>query len=71
MKALVALTAAVIAFAVPWMSPLGGERPRVRTESAKGLSQLDAVIEAEKKKASKKVQLNATRPSADSCRPPQ
>ncbi|MFK0202761.1 COG1470 family protein [Streptomyces lavendulae] len=51
LKALIALIVALVAFAVLWISPVGGKRPEANSESAKGPSQLEAVRQAEKETA--------------------
>ncbi|MGW6412614.1 hypothetical protein ACWF95_36330 [Streptomyces vinaceus] len=61
LKAVVTLTAAVAAATALWFSPLGGQRPKARTETAPGPSQEQAreqtqqqAAEAEKEQADKK-----------------
>ncbi|MFJ8312928.1 MULTISPECIES: hypothetical protein [unclassified Streptomyces] len=54
MKALIALTAVVVAAVALWLSPVGGKKPTVKTESVKGPSQVEAVQQAEKKAADEK-----------------
>ncbi|MFE3553435.1 hypothetical protein ACFXKW_00925 [Streptomyces sp. NPDC059193] len=56
LKALIMAVTAVVAFAVLWISPVGGKKPKVAAESAKGPSQMEAVQEAEKKEADAKKQ---------------
>jgi cytoskeletal protein RodZ len=54
LKALIALTAVVIALVALWISPVGGEKPKAETETAKGPSQVAEVKKAEKREADKK-----------------
>ncbi|WP_438297516.1 COG1470 family protein [Streptomyces sp. HUAS TT7] len=54
MKALIALTAVAVAAVALWLSPVGGKKPTVKTESNKGPSQVEAVQQAEKKAADEK-----------------
>ncbi|MER5561286.1 hypothetical protein ABT071_22060 [Streptomyces sp. NPDC002506] len=54
MKALIALTAVAVAAVALWLSPVGGKKPTVKTESAKGPSQMEAVQQEEKKAADAK-----------------
>ncbi|MFZ3491970.1 hypothetical protein ACODT5_01785 [Streptomyces sp. 5.8] len=56
LKALIAVVTALVAFAVLWISPVGGKKPKVESESAKGPSQVEAVQEEEKKDAEAKKQ---------------
>lgn len=57
LRALTALVGALVAFAVLWISPVGGRRPQAETESAKGPSQVEAVLEEQKKEAERKKQV--------------
>ncbi|MFD9825046.1 COG1470 family protein, partial [Streptomyces violascens] len=54
LKALIALTAVAVAAVALWLSPVGGKKPTVKTESDKGPSQVEAVQQAEKKAADEK-----------------
>ncbi|WP_370424181.1 hypothetical protein AB8O64_36060 (plasmid) [Streptomyces sp. QH1-20] len=54
MKALIALSALAVAAVALWLSPVGGKKPTVKTESAKGPSQVQAVQQEEKKAADAK-----------------
>ncbi|MFG2999119.1 hypothetical protein [Streptomyces sp. NPDC048340] len=56
LKALIAVVTALVAFAVLWISPVGGKKPKAETESAKGPSQVEAVQEEQKKEADAKKQ---------------
>ncbi|MFJ6054573.1 hypothetical protein [Streptomyces sp. NPDC092307] len=51
LKAVVVLLALLVAFGALWLSPAGGGKPKVTSESAKGPSQLEAVRQAEKESA--------------------
>ncbi|GHF35905.1 COG1470 family protein [Streptomyces morookaense] len=53
LKALIAVTALLVAFAALWFSPVGGKKPEAKTETAKGPTQLDEVKKAEQQAADK------------------
>lgn len=54
LKALIAVTALLVAFVTLWFSPVGGKKPEAKTETAKGPTQLDEVKKAEKQAADQK-----------------
>ncbi|MFI5672688.1 hypothetical protein [Streptomyces sp. NPDC051704] len=56
LKVLIAAVTALVAFAVLWISPVGGRKPEADTESAKGPSQVEAVQEEQRKEADAKGQ---------------
>ncbi|MFD7029292.1 hypothetical protein ACFWAR_14780 [Streptomyces sp. NPDC059917] len=56
LKALIAVVTALVAFAVLWVSPVGGKKPKAATESAKGPTQMEAVQQEQKKEEDAKKQ---------------
>ncbi|MFJ7205831.1 hypothetical protein ACIQWR_20135 [Streptomyces sp. NPDC098789] len=49
LKGLIMAVTALVAFAVLWISPVGGKKPKVAAESAKGPTQMEAVQQEQKK----------------------
>ncbi|MFI5983451.1 hypothetical protein ACIBEA_21555 [Streptomyces sp. NPDC051555] len=49
LKGLIMAVTALVAFAVLWFSPVGGKKPKVAAESAKGPTQMEAVQQEQKK----------------------
>ncbi|MFZ3475138.1 hypothetical protein ACODT3_00200 [Streptomyces sp. 4.24] len=56
LKALIMAVTALVAFAVLWVSPVGGKKPKAATESAKGPTQMEAVQQEQKKEEDAKKQ---------------